>query len=146
MRNRSWQKNIHVISWAIPNHKHSLQKQVRHSTTKDKTILFCKANLSFKKLSKLTKWFMAAFKFPYWAFWWVVELKRSSYDQVMAVFSKQLKWISAPGKSYLTNFDLRSDLTNHTAFCMLQPVLCSTVYPDGKNRMVGVCRVTNFAI
>jgi hypothetical protein len=38
------------------------------------------------------------------SFWQVVELKRSSYDQIKAVLRIQLGWISAPGEHRESKF------------------------------------------
>ena len=43
-------------------------------------------------------------------------------------------------------YDLDSDLTNHIDLRVLQLDLRVTVYPDGENRPVGVCRSTTSRI
>ena len=55
-------------------------------------------------LPKPTKWVTEGYDFSLWSFWQVMELKRSSDDQIMAVLWLQLKWISAPGGDHESTF------------------------------------------
>ena len=48
-------------------------------------------------LPKPTKLVTEGYDFSLRSFWQVMELKRSSDDQIMDVLRMQLKWISAPG-------------------------------------------------
>ena len=65
---------------------------------------FCKPFLASKTLRKPTKWVTEGYDFSLRSFWHVLELKRSSYDQIMSVLRIQLKWISAPGEHRESSF------------------------------------------
>ena len=60
--------------------------------------------LASKISPKPTKWVTEGYNFSLRSFWQVVELKRSSYDQIMAVLLTQLNWISAPGEHHESSF------------------------------------------
>ena len=55
-------------------------------------------------LPKPMKWVTEGYDFLLRSFWQVVELKRSSYDQIVAVLLIQLNWISAPGEHRESSF------------------------------------------
>ena len=65
---------------------------------------FCKPVLVSEILPQPTKSATGVYYFSLWSFWQVVELKRSSYDQIMAVLLTQLNWISAPGEHQESSF------------------------------------------
>ena len=65
---------------------------------------FCKPFLASKTLPKPTKLVIEGYGFLLRSFWLVVELKRSSYDQIMALLRIQLKWISALGEDHESSF------------------------------------------
>ena len=65
---------------------------------------FCKPFLSSKTLRKPTKWATEGYDISLRSFWQVLELKRSSYDHIMAVLRIQLQWISAPGEYRESSF------------------------------------------
>jgi hypothetical protein len=55
-------------------------------------------------LTKPTKLVMEGDDFSLRSFWQVVELKRSSYDQIVAVLLIELNWMSAPGEHRESSF------------------------------------------
>jgi hypothetical protein len=65
---------------------------------------FCEPFLASEILPKPTKLVFGVYDFSLRSFWQVVELKRSSYDQIMAVLRIQLNWISAPGEHRESSF------------------------------------------
>ena len=65
---------------------------------------FCKPFLASKTLPKPTKLATEGYDFSLRSFWHVLELKRSSYDQILSVLRIQLKWISAPGEHRESSF------------------------------------------
>ena len=73
-------------------------------TIKSSETQFCKPFLASKILPNPTKLVTEGYNFLLRSFWQVVELKRSSYDQIMTVLRMQLKWISAPGEHRESSF------------------------------------------
>ena len=73
-------------------------------TIKSSETQFCKPFLASEMLPKPTKLVTEGYNFSLRSFWQVVELKRSSYDQIMTVLRIQLNWISAPGEHRESSF------------------------------------------
>jgi hypothetical protein len=65
---------------------------------------FCEPFLASKMLPKPTNLVTEGYDFSFRSFWQVVELKRSLYDQILAVLLMQLNWISAPGEHHESSF------------------------------------------
>jgi hypothetical protein len=65
---------------------------------------FCEPFLASEMLPKSPKLVTEGYDFLLRSFWQVVELKRSSYDQIKAVLRIQLGWISAPGEHRESSF------------------------------------------
>ena len=73
-------------------------------TIKSSETQFCKPFLASKILPKLMKLVTEGYNFSLRLFWQVVELKRSSYDQIMTIVRIQLNWISPSGEHRESSF------------------------------------------
>ena len=65
---------------------------------------FSKPFLASETLPKKMKLATGVYDFLFRSFWQVMELKRSSYDQITTVLRIQLNWISAPGEHRESSF------------------------------------------
>jgi hypothetical protein len=73
-------------------------------TIKSPETQFCEPVLASKMLTKPTKLVTEVYDISLRSFWQVVELKRSSYDQIVAVLLIELNWISVPGEHRESSF------------------------------------------